>query len=475
MIIQAAIDTHLVIRSSDLSPKVVQSLKDRFTRSNPKFYKNRSMGFYTGNLQKTVCAWEEEDGFLYLPRGAINDIKEVLSDAGLELVVRDRTMWPESVGHEFKGKLRPYQEEALERLISGGVLRGPPGAGKTVILLAAIVKMDRPAIVVVHNSALMDQWREAVEQWMGVAPGNVGGGRKLDIRTITIAMQQSLWKLSENVPGWVREFGVLAMDECAHVAAKTYQVVAEMFPARIRMGVSPDERRKDGMEWLTTDTLGPVVHQISKKDLIGLKQLVPVRMTVIPTGYVDELYLDTIRDGELPDWVSMIGRMVEDDDRNEKIMSVLREILGNKRSRVLVLCERVEACRLWVERLSVEGVKAGLMIGGAENRTTLNKTKAGLQAGRVRVGVGTTVADEGLDIPALSHVVLTCPGHQHPRKVEQQVGRAARPWEGKKSAEAVYFWDRDMFPAVEGEGRERAERKVLRALGSVVSEIRVVE
>lgn len=480
--VRAVADTHLVIFVDDLPHRLVQDLKYRFTRPNPEYHKKAHMGLWTGDTPEELRSWEIDEQFLYLPRGAVGDVSTLLSECGFNLQVRDRTVRGEPVEFEFKGTARPYQEIATEALIEerdgapnfGRILRGPPGSGKTVILLNAIAKIRRPAIVIVHNRALMDQWREAASKFLGIAPGNIGGGRKTTIRPLTIAMQQSIWRL--NRPPWARYFGVVVGDECHHWAARTFQLTAQLFPARLRLGASANEKRKDGKEWLTTDTIGPVAHQIHKEDLIGLKRLVPVHMEIVPTDYADGLYIDSMQRGESPDWVGTITRMTRDAQRNAQILEHAKRVLAEHDTRILMLSERIEACRWWKQTLTGAGIRAGLMIGGVKNRTELERTKAGLQKGTVRVGIGTTVADEGLDIPALSHVFLTCPTHNHTKRLEQQVGRGARPWGNKNQAVAVYFWDRWMFPYYEpdDERRLQAEERIIAKLRSVVNSARVL-
>ena len=480
-IVHASIDTHLVLRLSDLPNDTLRELRKRFTRANPKFFKAQNMGFSTWGMDVKITAWEEDDQFLYLPRGAVYTVESILDAADLRLQAKDRTISKTRAGLEFKGELRPYQDPAVRALFKqrhGAILRGPPGSGKTVILLGTIALLDRPTLVIVHNRALMDQWREAAGRFLGIAPGNVGGGRKESIKPVTIAMQQSLWRKSKNPPSWVKDFEVIVGDEVHHWAASTFQAVAGMFAARLRLGASADERRKDGMDWLIRDTFGPVAHEISKDNLIGLKRLVPIEMDVHATNYSDGLYLDSVREGESPDWSGMISRMVSNEERNRHILRVVLDVLDDPGARVLMLNERVVACRDWVDVFKSRVISAGLLIGGAANRRELARAKAGLQSGKVRIGLGTTVADEGLDIPALTHVVLTCPVHSHPKRLEQMVGRCARPWENKKIGRAVYFWDQWMFPpwtTDQTQKRKRSEATIMRRLASAVSTIRLIE
>lgn len=485
--VNGVVDRSLVLRASDLPPEAVGELKREFSKSNPKFYKLEAMGKWTGNTPKTIRGWGVEDGLLYLPRGAIAVVDEMLGYHGVKVGWRDDTVRRPQIAPKlsFEGTLRPYQEEAVEALtgalngsqghVSGsgwpdlpnGVLRGPPGSGKSVLAIGVIVARNRPALIVVHSTALLQQWREACARFLGFEPGTIQGN-KADVRPVTVAMQQTLWRrMGKRPPGYVREFEIVLIDECHRVASKTYNAVAELFPGAQRIGVSADERRKDGMEFLTEWTVGPLLHEIPQDYLVEIGRLVPIEMTVVETGYVDEVWLDSTAEDDNPDWVGMIGRLTRDMRRNEVIVGrVVRLLKEEPGARVLVLTERVEHVDMLHGQLFLHSVKVGKMLGGADNRKELERTKRGLQAGRLQVGVGTKVADEGLDIPALTDVFLTCPVHNHDKRIKQMVGRAARPSKDKKVGRATYFWDRGMFPPqpMRDPQRAKGERNFIRKL-----------
>lgn len=439
-----AIDTHLRLNIADIGPAASAEIKQELTRSNPRFFKAQRMGHWTGNIPREVRSHTVEDGWLRVPRGVREMVNRILAENGRVLGKGwDRTVAPPAAGLKLRRNLWEYQREAVDAVVSagGGIVRGQCGSGKTAVLLAAIAKIDLPAVVVVHSDALMQQWILRVGEWLGVVAGRIGGGRKPQIRPVTIAMQQTVCRLTGREP-WIRDFGVLVGDEIHHWAAKTFLRTAEMFPARWRVGASADERRKDGMEFLIHETFGPTVHVIEKAAVRLAGRTVPMRLEVVMTEHDDPTYLDEVDAGVPPDWVGMVNRLTEDRVRERLIFDhVVRVLRENKSSRVLVLTERVAAAERLVAMLREHIGQAGRMVGGQANRAEMDDAINGLRDGSLRVGVGTTVADEGLDIPALTHVFVTCPMHTHPKRLEQMSGRASRTYPGKSEGVCVYFLD----------------------------------
>ena len=506
--IDILIDTHLYFGKTRGNADLIDKLKDQYTRANPDFFKKERMNLWTGNTPRTISSWHEAAHLFFLPRGTLANVREVARSLGYRISITDRTVRHKKTRFYFreKKKLRPDQLPAVQFLADKGnaLVRGDCGVGKTVVLLGAIRQIAQPTIVIVHSNALLNQWIGAVLDWFGFEPGCIGGGKKPTIKDITIATQQSLWaKVKKGQTSWAEEFGCVAGDEIHRWAANTFLKVASVFPGAYRIGASADERRKDGREYLIYETFGDQVYKFNREELVCTGRLLPVHMQVVKTGYTDPNWMYTQKTNricvdcgellespnsftnnqkycpickrvvipEMPDWVGMIERLTKDHDRNRVIMDQIDRVLGeDPTNKILLLTERVQASKDWIIRLEDKRISCGLLIGGQDNKSEFERTLSGLRTGAVRVAIGTTVADEGLDVPSLTHVFLSCPVHTHPKRIKQMIGRSARPYKQLERGTAVYFWDENMFPPRLDLGFDLHEReqneKFIRALKS---------
>ncbi len=94
-----------------------------------------------------------------------------------------------------------------------------------------------------------------------------------------------------------------------------------------------------------------------------------------------------------------------------------------------MLVPRVSAISLLGEELSLRGIST-LGISGKTKKADRPRILEAVRSGDVKVLVAVNVADEGLDLPELSALVLAAPSRS-PAKAEQRVGRILRPCAGK--------------------------------------------
>ena len=423
--------------------KFLQDLQRELTYANPKYHRQQAMGYYVGTIPRQIRTYTTEGDQTLVQRGAVGKMRKLALHHGVDLRWTDKRL---RVPAKFKSKivLRDYQQPAVDAALESmqGVIRGPCGCGKTLVLLAAIERFQQRTLVIVWNNVLMDQWIERIHDFFGIDAGVIGGGRCDLDSPIVCGMQQTLMR---GVEQYLPLFGAVVVDETHRLGAGSWQGVVNPFPAAVRIGASADETRKDGLDFLVYDTLGDVFHEIRNEQLVDAGKAMPVTIRVIPTQYDDPVYR-TAR-GAARDNTQMINCMVADADRNSLILrTILSQYDPTIRRPMLVLVERRAACTYWCDELRRHGMQVGLMLGGAANKRETEQTRQGLIGGELDCAVSTTVADEALDVPELAREFILTPTARHFRRMTQQVGRLKRPAQGKTDALCFYFLDSLLFP-----------------------------
>ena len=163
---------------------------------------------------------------------------------------------------------RPYQDEALANWLaesSAGVVVLPTGAGKTFVAAMAIHMTGLWTLAVVPTIDLLQQWRVALSAALSLPIDEIGvfGGGEKELKPITIITYDS----AALYPRELRRFGLLVFDECHHLPAPTYRLIAESAFTPLRLGLSATPERSD-MTHTDLDTLiGPEVYRRSPAEL----------------------------------------------------------------------------------------------------------------------------------------------------------------------------------------------------------------
>ena len=169
---------------------------------------------------------------------------------------------------------RPYQQEALAHWLaagSAGVVILPTGAGKTFVAAMAMHETRLWTLVVVPTLDLLQQWRTALASALSIDAddiGNYGGGEK-EMKPITIITYDS----AAIYPRELRRFGLLVFDECHHLPAPSYRLIAESAFTPLRLGLSATPERSDMAHLDLERLIGPEVYRRSPAELTGERYL----------------------------------------------------------------------------------------------------------------------------------------------------------------------------------------------------------
>ncbi len=369
-----------------------------------------------------------------VPIGYLEPLAQLLRDFGFTLkpcisLVENPHSFTSSI------KLRSYQKEAVDNLLKRhrGVLVAPCGAGKTVMSLELIARRGQKTLVLVHTLDLLEQWKEAARDMLGLEAATIGQGRKDTDSSLVIATVQTLVRNRSLITRLSHEIGTVIVDECHHTPASTFARVIGLLKPTYLYGVSATPKREDGLTPVMHLYLGPRLHQVHTRDLQKSEHLLKPCLVPQPTSFFYPY------DSEDPEsWHKMMEALITDEERNSLILSTLNQ---NPEDSTLVLSTRIEHLRLLKEGyLELNPQVSTALVTGQTPRSERQQILQDTREGRIQVLFATQLADEGLDIRCLKRVFLVAPTRNSSR-VEQRVGRVMRILDGKSRAWVHDFID----------------------------------
>lgn len=432
---------------SQITLKQFKQLKADLSFDNPAFVKARAFGRYTGNIPRKICMLQEHGkphphATIEIPRGAWGSLAATVGGPQAIEWIDDRNE-REPVDLVPSVELRDYQRTALDRMVTArqGHVVMPCGAGKTVTGLAAICAIGQPALVIVHTKDLLDQWCEQIRELVGIEPGVYGGGKK-HLGEITVATVQTLVRMdAEALDELASYFGCVVVDEAHHTPASTFQQVLNEIPARYRFGLTATPTREDGLTPLLRMTLGAELFAIDYTELVERGHLEQPAIKIIETGFQYDYFSQE-------DYQGCMAALCEDPDRNELIADIAAGDALNGHS-VLVLSDRVEHCHAIAKSIAA-GFLTDLeappvvLTGDVQSKDRAIILEA-FKSGQIKILIATTLADEGLDVPRLSRVILAYPGKSVARTT-QRLGRLMRLFPGKSAPVLYDLVDKNVIP-----------------------------
>ncbi len=422
------------------------ALRNRLLRlaafQNPEFYRAQAMRLPTFGKPRVISCAEEHPLHIGLPRGCLNEIRELLGSLGIECVLRDERCSGVPLSVSFHGTLRPQQGVAADVLAGHdhGVLAATTAFGKTVVAAWLIARRGVSTLVLVHRQQLLEQWVERLSTFLGLpakAIGRIGGGRNKPNGKLDVALIQSLVRHGV-VDDRVGEYGHLVVDECHHLPASNFAQLARRAKAKYVLGLSATVTRKDGQQPIIFMHCGPVRHRVSAREQAAERPFthsVWVRPTVFrPPGAGDPDLRAQFHD--------LYEALIADERRNCLIADDVAAAVREGRSPV-VLTERTRHLEHLTERLSPM-VRHLVVLRGGMGRGQLKETLAQLAAipeseERVVLATGGYLG-EGFDDARLDTLFLTLPVSWR-GTIAQYAGRLHRLHDHKREVRIYDYAD----------------------------------
>ena len=158
-------------------------------------------------------------------------------------------------------------EELLKHDV--GVLCATTGFGKTVVGAKIISELKPNTLVIVNRNSLLEQWKERLSYFLNINKkeiGQIDSGKEKTNGKLDVASFQSLFK-KDNLEELVKNYGLVIVDECHHVAAYSFEKVLKAVRSKHVYGLTATPTRKDGWHKIIYMQYGDIRVRVSNKKI----------------------------------------------------------------------------------------------------------------------------------------------------------------------------------------------------------------
>jgi len=323
----------------------------------------------------------------------------------------------------FKGNLRDIQKIPIQNFILsaenpeklGGIISVPCGFGKTIMAIFIACHFKKKTLFISHKDFLNEQFINSVKEFVPSCKIGKIKQNKIDIdnKDIVIATLQSL-ALRDYEPTIFKDFGLVIVDECHHIASEVFSRAFRKMNIRISLGLSATLNRKDGLRKVFEWYLGKSVYNF-KIDKNSSEMIVQVHKYF--ASAIEYSAIKTFYNGQ-PNIIASINNICNYKPRTILIVDILKNILINDFDRkILILSERKNQLKD-IENLLIQNniLDFGYYIGG------MKITDLDISASKQIILATYQMSSEGLNIPTLNTLILASPIGD----IQQSVGRILR-------------------------------------------------
>lgn len=341
--------------------------------------------------------------------------------------------------------LRPYQQEAVEAFYANGSATGgsgvlvlPCGAGKTVIGVGAICRLQQATLILTTNTTSVRQWISEIRDKTGLDPSLIGEytGERKEVKPITVATYQILTyrsRADEDFPHIKlfsqREWGLVIYDEVHLLPAPVFRVTSGIQATR-RLGLTATLVREDGREEDVFTLIGPKKYEASWKSMESAGW--------IATAHCREIRLPfetTCRESYAHASARKKFRIAAENPRKLEVVRSLLEKHAD--DRVLIIGQYIDQLTQIARQLQIPLVTG--KVPESERALLYEQFKTG----KLTRLIVSKVANFAVDLPD-ANVAIQISGTFGSRQEEaQRLGRILRPKKGGNQAHFYTLVTRD--------------------------------
>lgn len=443
----------IYIPTKGLSAKAVNHLKRLAAFKNSEFYAKLGMRLPVYNLPRIISCSEITDDYLILPRGCEESAIDFLRENNVDVEIQDKANPGMPITVKFNGQLYSEQEHAIEELARHrcGTLYATTAFGKTVTAAAMIARKKVNTLILVHTKALLDQWRKCLSEYLitDFQPEEQpkGRGRRKKFQqfgalsstentlngNIDIALLQSCINDNEVKP-FVREYGMVIVDECHHAPAFNFEHVLREVNARYVYGLTATPIRKDGHQPIIFMQCGEIRYTADSKSQQtqqSFRRLLIPRFTSHRNLKADER-----------NYAQVIDELIESESRNKQILDDIASNLAEGRTPIILTARTAHVDMLAEEcRKICPNVIRLVGNDSAKAKREVMEQLSLVPADEPLVVVATgKYVGEGFDLPRLDTLMLALPVSWK-GLIAQYTGRLHRNYPGKSETRIYDYID----------------------------------
>ena len=443
----------LYIPLAGMSPKAINHLKRIAAFRNPEFYAKLGMRLSTYNIPRVISCSELTDNYLALPRGCEDDVLKAFEENGVSVHIDDKTCIGHPIDVHFKGSLRGAQEVAMQNMLAHniGTLSATTAFGKTVFALAMIARRKVNTLILVHNKALLEQWKQRIEDFLDINEVVAGDGKRKGRKSasvvgmlhsgkntlhgiIDIALIQSC--LDDNgAKPFVRGYGMVIVDECHHVSSVSFEQVLKQVTARYVYGLTATPIRKDGHQPIIFMQCGRIRYTADAAMQISSQSFERILVPRFTT-------YRNVNPNEKETFTQTIQKLAEDEARNAFIVDDIKKVLQERRTPI-VLTSLTSHVRRLARMLESTADHVIALVGAdpAKEKRQAMERLSSIHPSESLVVVATgKYIGEGFDYPRLDTLFLALP-ISWKGNIQQYAGRLHREYAGKTEVRIYDYVD----------------------------------
>ncbi|MFX3633356.1 MAG: DNA repair helicase XPB [Candidatus Pristimantibacillus sp.] len=333
-------------------------------------------------------------------------------------------------------QLRDYQQQAVELFYREGTVQGgsgvivlPCGAGKTIVGIAALSRLNSATLILTSNATSVRQWKEELLDKTSLQSSDVGEytGTTKQVRPVTIATYQILTHRKSKTELFnhmklfsERDWGLIIYDEVHLLPAPVFRMTADIQATR-RLGLTATLVREDGCAEDVFSLIGPKQFDLLWKSVEAAGHIASVKCTEIRVP-LDQGITELYRSAESR---SKLRLAAENPGKLAVIKQLLRRHEG---SPTLIIGQYLQQLHAVAQSLEIPVITGEL---AQQDRQLLYDR---FKAGDVSVLAVSKVANFAVDLPDAAVAIQISGSYGSRQEEAQRIGRILRPKSGRNEA-----------------------------------------